>query len=129
MVGKRIVVRDVTKVFGADPRPVLPLLRSGADKSEIFAKTRGVIALRDVSFDVDEGETLVVMGLSGSGKSTMLRCINRLVDPTEGSILVDGVEVTALPRSELLQFRRAKFGMVFQHFAMFPNCRIFDNVS
>jgi glycine betaine/proline transport system ATP-binding protein len=69
------------------------------------------------------------MGLSGSGKSTMLRCINRLVEPTAGSIAVDGVEVTQLSKKQLLDFRRAKFGMVFQHFALFPNRTILDNVS
>jgi len=129
MSAKRIVVRGVTKVFGLDPRSALSLLRSGADKDEILAKTQAVVGLHDASFDVDEGEILVVMGLSGSGKSTMLRCINRLVEPTEGSIVVDGVEVTTLPRKELLEFRRAKFGMVFQHFALFPNRTIFDNVA
>jgi glycine betaine/proline transport system ATP-binding protein len=129
MAAKRIVVRGVTKVFGVDPRAVLPLLRSGADKTQILEKTQAVVGLHDVSFDVDEGEILVVMGLSGSGKSTMLRCINRLVEPTEGSIVVDGVEVTSLSRTQLLQFRRAKFGMVFQHFALFPNRTIFDNVA
>jgi glycine betaine/proline transport system ATP-binding protein len=129
MSAKRIVVRGVTKVFGPNPRAVLPLLRSGADKSEILAKTQAVIGLHNVSFDVDEGEILVVMGLSGSGKSTMVRCINRLVEPTEGSILVDGVEVTTLSKRDLLQFRRAKFGMVFQHFALFPNRTIFENVA
>src|SRR5215208_2298034 len=129
MSAKRIVVRGVTKIFGVAPRAVLPLLRSGADKDEILAKTQAVVGLHDASFDVDEGEILVVMGLSGSGKSTMLRCINRLVEPTEGSIVVDGVEVTTLPKKELLEFRRAKFGMVFQHFALFPNRTIFDNVA
>jgi glycine betaine/proline transport system ATP-binding protein len=129
MSSKRIIVRGVSKVFGPDTVTALSLLRSGADKDEILARTRAVVGLRDVSFDVDEGEVLVVMGLSGSGKSTMLRCINRLIEPTEGSIVVDGVEVTSLSTKDLLRFRRAKFGMVFQHFALFPNRTIFDNVA
>src|SRR5919107_3962422 len=126
---KRIIVRDVSKVFGHDPRAGLALLKGGAGKEEILTRTRAVVGLSGVSFDVAEGEILVVMGLSGSGKSTMLRCINRLIEPTAGSITVDGVEVTALPRKDLLQFRRAKFGMVFQHFALFPNRTILDNVA
>ena len=126
---KRIIVRDVSKVFGHDPRAGLALLKGGAGKEEILAKTRAVVGLSGVSFDVAEGEILVVMGLSGSGKSTMLRCINRLIEPTEGSIVVDGTEVTALSTKSLLEFRRHKFGMVFQHFALFPNRTIQENVE
>jgi glycine betaine/proline transport system ATP-binding protein len=126
---KRIIVRNVSKVFGHDPRAGLALLKGGAGKEEILAKTRAVVGLSGVSFDVAEGEILVVMGLSGSGKSTMLRCINRLIEPTEGSIVVDGTEVTALSTKSLLEFRRHKFGMVFQHFALFPNRTIQENVE
>jgi glycine betaine/proline transport system ATP-binding protein len=129
MSQKRIIVRDVTKVFAHDPQPALRLLKSGEDKDAILAKTSSVIALDRVSFDVDEGEILVVMGLSGSGKSTMLRCINRLVEPTEGSIVVDGTEVTSLSAKALLDFRRAKYGMVFQNFGLFPNRTIVENVA
>jgi glycine betaine/proline transport system ATP-binding protein len=129
MAKKRIIVRDVTKVFAHDPQPAMALLKGGEDKDAILAKTSSVVALDRVSFDVDEGEILVVMGLSGSGKSTMLRCINRLVEPTEGSIVVDGTEVTSLSARDLLEFRRSKFGMVFQNFGLFPNRTILDNVA
>lgn len=129
MAEKRIIVRDVSKVFAHDPRPALALLGAGEDKDAILAKTGAVVGLDRVSFDVDEGEILVVMGLSGSGKSTMLRCINRLIEPSAGSIVVDGTEVTALSPRDLLEFRRTKFGMVFQHFALFPNRTILDNVA
>jgi len=129
MTQKRIIVRDVTKVFAHDPLPALKLLKGGEDKDAILAKTSSVVALDRVSFDVDEGEILVVMGLSGSGKSTMLRCINRLVEPTEGSIVVDGTEVTSLSTKALLEFRRAKYGMVFQNFGLFPNRTIVENVA
>ena len=84
MTARRIVVREVSKVFGLDAQAGLALLRAGSGKEEILEKTRAVVGLHDVSFDVAEGEILVVMGLSGSGKSTMLRCINRLVEPTAG---------------------------------------------
>jgi len=75
----------------------------------------GTQALKNVSFDVNDGEFMVVIGLSGSGKSTLLRCINRLIDPTEGKILWDDVDITAAPPAELRQIRR-KIGMVFQQF-------------
>ena len=129
MTAKRIVVQKVSKVFGLDAQAGLALLRAGSGKEEILEKTRAVVGLHDVSFDVAEGEIpSSFMGLSGSGKSTMLRCINRLVEPTAGSIVVDGVEVTPSER-QLLDSAAAKFGMVFQHFALFPNRTILDNVA
>jgi glycine betaine/proline transport system ATP-binding protein len=129
MARKRVIVRDVSKVFGANPAAALDLMRSGESKDSILARTGTVVGLSGASFDVSEGEILVVMGLSGSGKSTMLRCINRLVEPSAGSIVVDGTEVTSLSTKSLLEFRRAKFGMVFQHFALFPNRTIVENVE
>jgi len=129
MSRKRVVVRDVSKIFMHDPGAALALLRSGESKDSIHAKTGAVVGLNQISFDVCEGEILVVMGLSGSGKSTLLRCINRLVEPSAGSICVDGTEVTSLSTKDLLEFRRTKFGMVFQHFALFPNRTILENAA
>ena len=75
----------------------------------------GTVALKDVSFEVDEGEFMVVIGLSGSGKSTLLRCINRLIEPTEGKIIWNGQDLTAARQADLRMIRR-EIGMVFQHF-------------
>ena len=69
------------------------------------------------------------MGLSGSGKSTLIRHINRLIEPTEGSVLIDDQDITKLTNSELLEFRRNRTGMVFQRFALFPHQNIIDNVK
>ena len=66
----------------------------------------GTVALKNVSFQVEEGEFLAVIGLSGSGKSTLLRCINRLIDPTEGRVIWDGVDVTGARGKELRRIRR-----------------------
>lgn len=129
MTNERIRVENVVKLFGDNAATGLALLTSGKGKDEIHDETGAVLGLDNVSFSVNEGEILVVMGLSGSGKSTMLRCINRLIDPTSGSIKVDGTEVTTLNHRDLLEFRRAKFGMVFQHFALFPNRTIAENVE
>jgi glycine betaine/proline transport system ATP-binding protein len=129
MAKQRITVRDVSKIFGPHQAPALALLEAGEGKDGILAQTNSVVGLNRVSFDVSEGEILVVMGLSGSGKSTMLRCINRLVEPTLGSVIVDGTEVTSLSSKALLEFRRVKFGMVFQHFALFPNRTILENTE
>jgi glycine betaine/proline transport system ATP-binding protein len=69
------------------------------------------------------------MGLSGSGKSTLVRLINRLIEPTSGSILIDGIDITKLNDKELLQTRREKISMVFQAFALMPHMNIIDNVA
>lgn len=129
MTGQRIALRGVTKIFGTRSAAALDLVRGGAGKDEVLAKTGCVIGLHDVSFDVAEGEILVVMGLSGSGKSTTLRCINRLIDPTAGTVAVDGTDVTSLSQKALREFRRRQFGMVFQHFALLPNRTVLGNVE
>ena len=91
---------------------------------------RGLIpAVQDASFEVREGELFVIMGLSGSGKSTMVRCISRLVEPTRGSVLIDGEDILAASPKRLIELRRRKLGMVFQHFGLFPHMTVADNVA
>lgn len=87
----------------------------------------GCVALKDVSFQVPDGEFLIIIGLSGSGKSTLLRCINRLIDPTEGEIIWDGVDLAKLEGEELRMARR-KIGMVFQHFNLVKRSSVITNV-
>jgi len=87
----------------------------------------GTVALKDVSFQVEDGEFLAVIGLSGSGKSTLLRCINRLIEPTSGKIVWNDIDVTALPTSEMRQVRR-QIGMVFQQFNLVKRSSVLTNV-
>lgn len=87
----------------------------------------GTQALKNVSFDVKDGEFLIVIGLSGSGKSTLLRCINRLIDPTEGEIIWNGINICSLEGEELRKTRR-KMGMIFQHFNLVKRSSVFTNV-
>jgi glycine betaine/proline transport system ATP-binding protein len=124
-----IEIRNLSKVFGADPRPALAMLEQESGKDEIFKKTGLAVGLANVSFDVEEGEIVVVMGLSGSGKSTLVRCINRLIDPTAGKVVVNGTDVASLGGDELLEFRRKHFGMVFQNFALLPHRTVVANVE
>src|SRR5690606_6184191 len=105
-------------------------LEEGATKAEVQARFGNAVGVADVDIDIRAGETFVLMGLSGSGKSTLLRLLNRLHEPTSGSIVVDGTDITKLSRSELLQVRREKFsGMVFQQFAILPHRTVIDNVA
>jgi phosphonate transport system ATP-binding protein len=87
----------------------------------------GTVALRDVSFQLEDGEFLVIIGLSGSGKSTLLRCINRLIDPTEGQIIWDGVDIAAAEPTQLREIRR-QIGMIFQHFNLVKRSNVLTNV-
>jgi phosphonate transport system ATP-binding protein len=87
----------------------------------------GTVALKNVSFDVPDGEFMVVIGLSGSGKSTLLRCINRLIEPTEGKIFLDGTDITAASPSELRRIRQ-HIGMVFQQFNLVKRSSVLTNV-
>ena len=98
-------------------------------KGEVHARTGHVVGLRDVNFNVKRGEIFVIMGLSGSGKSTAIRTVNKLLDTTNGQVMVDGVDVQTLDGTDLQEFRREMTGMVFQHFALFPHRTIIDNVG
>jgi glycine betaine/proline transport system ATP-binding protein len=125
----RIEVEGLVKVFGRDPRSVLPLIEEGVPKDEILARTGHVVALAGVSLHVEPGETFVVMGLSGSGKSTLVRCLNRLVEPTAGSVRIGATDVLALGRRDLTHLRRRRVGMVFQRFALLPHRSVLENVA
>lgn len=125
----KIRIRGLHKIFGSHPAQAMKLIEKGLDNQEIRSKTKQSVGVVDVDFDIYEGETLVIMGLSGSGKSTLIRCINRLISPTSGKVYVDDTEVTALDEKELIQVRRKKFGMVFQHFGLFPHRTIIENAA
>ncbi len=124
-----IVVENLTKVFGARTSEALPLLEQGLSKEEILKRTGCTVALRGVSLTVEPGETFVVMGLSGSGKSTFVRCLNRLIEPTSGSIAIEDVDLLALGDKEVKELRRSKMAMVFQRFGLFPHRTVIENVS
>jgi glycine betaine/proline transport system ATP-binding protein len=125
-----IRLEHVYKIFGPQPQGrALDLAKAGYTKDEVQSRAGHVVGLNDVSFSIDEGELFVVMGLSGSGKSTAIRTVNKLHDITAGAVWVDGVNVQTLDDSALQAFRRDKMGMVFQHFALFPHRNVIDNVG
>ncbi|MEM7422829.1 MAG: glycine betaine/L-proline ABC transporter ATP-binding protein [Pseudomonadota bacterium] len=125
----KIVCDRIWKVFGPRPDRVIETLDPGATRAEVQEQTGHVIAVRDVSFRVQQGETFVVMGLSGSGKSTLVRCLSRLIEPTAGTVTIDGEDVTGFSRRQLMDLRRNRMSMVFQHFGLFPHRKVIDNIA
>ncbi|MCO7175186.1 glycine betaine/L-proline ABC transporter ATP-binding protein [Sporolactobacillus kofuensis] len=125
----KIEVKQATKVFGKNPKLGLSYLKKGLTKSEIKKKTGMNVGVSNASFQVEEGEIFVIMGLSGSGKSTLVRLLNRLIEPTSGTIAIDGQDITLMNKKELRDTRRRGISMVFQRFALFPHRSILENVA
>lgn len=126
---KKIEVRDLTKIFGKHPKQGVRLLKEGKSKDEILKDTGMTVGVNRVSFDVEAGEVFVIMGLSGSGKSTLIRLVNRLIEPSNGTILIDGVDISKMDKKQLMETRRKKLGMVFQNFGLFPHRTIQENTG
>ena len=124
-----IAASGVWKIFGANAEQVLDTHDRSKSRDEIQEETGHVVAVKDVDFEVRRGECFVVMGLSGSGKSTLLRTLTRLIEPTGGSITIDGHDVRDLSQRELRNLRRSKVAMVFQHFGLFPHRSVIDNIA
>ncbi|MEF3329637.1 glycine betaine/L-proline ABC transporter ATP-binding protein [Oceanobacillus oncorhynchi] len=124
-----VEAKNLSKIFGKNIGQSIKMLDQGMSKEEILKKTGNTVGVNRASFSVEEGEIFVIMGLSGSGKSTLVRLINRLIEPSEGSILIDGKELATLDKKALRQVRREKLGMVFQQFALFPHRTILQNAA
>ena len=124
----KISCRHVWKVFGPHPEKFFRA-HGGAPGADAFAGSGYIPAVRDASLDVFPGEILVIMGLSGSGKSTLVRCLSRLIEPTGGEILFDGRDLLKATPKEMIELRRHKMGMVFQHFALLPHRTVLHNVA
>jgi glycine betaine/proline transport system ATP-binding protein len=123
-------VRDLWMVFGPKAASVPGSAELCAlSRRELIEKTGNTVAVRDISFDVAPGEVFVVMGLSGSGKSTLVRCLTRLIEPTQGSVVFEGEDILSADEKRLRDLRRHKFSMVFQNFGLLPHRRVIDNVG
>lgn len=116
------------KVFGKRPERAARDLAAGASREQV-RQAGATPAVIDASFEVAPGEIFVVMGLSGSGKSTLIRMLNGLLEPTAGTVEIDGVDVTKLRPRALRELRRQKVSMVFQHFALLPHRSVLDNAA
>lgn len=125
-----IKVSGVWKIFGAEASAALSAVKNeGLGKAEILERYNAVVGVADVNLEINRGEIFCIMGLSGSGKSTLVRHFNRLLEPTAGSIEIEGTDVMGLPPKELMDFRNKKIGMVFQNFALMPHRSVLDNVA
>ncbi|MCG9596236.1 glycine betaine/L-proline ABC transporter ATP-binding protein [Vibrio sp. Isolate25] len=124
-----IEISGLYKVFGRKPESVMKRVKAGDSKEEVLADTGHTVGLKDINLKINKGEIFVIMGLSGSGKSTLIRHFNRLIDPTEGQILVEGTDVMQLNQKQLEEFRRHKMSMVFQRFGLLPHRTVVENVS
>ncbi len=125
----KVAIRDLYKIFGPDAAAMTDRVRDGMSKDDLLEAHGHVLGLKNINLDVAAHHIQVVMGLSGSGKSTLIRHINRLIEPTAGSVVVDGADVLGMTQQELREFRRSKASMVFQRFALMPHRTVADNVS
>lgn len=124
-----IEAKNLTKVFGKNTKQTLKLLDEGLNKDEILKKTGATVGVNRATFSIEEGEIFVIMGLSGSGKSTLVRMINRLIEPTEGSIYIDEEDLATMDKQQLRKVRREKLSMVFQKFGLFPHRTVLENAA
>ncbi|WP_411678023.1 quaternary amine ABC transporter ATP-binding protein [Caproicibacter sp.] len=125
----KVEVKNLYKIFGSNPKKIIPLLEKGKGKAEILKSTGHGVGVNNANFQVEEGEIFVVMGLSGSGKSTLIRCLNLLIRPTAGEVRIDGENIAASNKEALLKIRRKKIAMVFQNFALLPHRTVESNVE
>ncbi len=123
-----LVCRNLWKLYG--PEPERFLAKHGPSPTEAALRSAGLVsAVADASLLIERGEIFVIMGLSGSGKSTLVRCLSRLIEPTGGEVLFEGVDLLRASPTDLIELRRHKMGMVFQHFALLPHLSVLDNVA
>jgi len=125
----KIEVKDLYLIFGNQTNRALDLVKKGMSKEEVLEKTKCTLAVKDNNFSIEQGEIFVVMGLSGSGKSSLIRCFNRLNEPTSGSITVSGRDVLKMNENELRELRRTEMSMVFQHFGLLPHRTVVSNTA
>ena len=125
----KVVVKNLYKVFGNKPDAAMQMLYDGKHKDEVLRQTGQVVGVLDASFEINKGEIFVLMGLSGSGKSTLIRLLNRLIEPSAGSVIVDGEDVAKMSTEKLLNLRRKDMSMVFQSFALLPHRSVIENAA
>ena len=129
----KLSCRNVWKVYGDNPGYFFSnsafAKENPSNLSQKISYQGHIVANADVSFDVYISEIFVIMGLSGSGKSTIVRCLSRLIEPTAGEILLDDENLLGKSEKELIEIRRHKMGMVFQNFGLLPHLNVIENIA
>lgn len=126
---KKIEIIKLYLIFGRERNKAFKMLMKGKSKWEIKKETGCIIAVNGANFAINEGEIFVIMGLSGSGKSSLLRCINRLDKPILGAIVVNGSNIVTMTDEKLRTVRRKKLAMVFQQFGLLPHRTVWQNIA
>ena len=130
MTNAVIELENVWKLFGSRASEAMQAIQTqGLGKAEVLEQFDAVVGVKDASFSVQEGEIFCLMGLSGSGKSTLVRHINRLIEPTSGSIRILGEDIGSMKADALRALRADKIGMVFQNMALLPHRSVRDNIG
>ncbi len=119
----------VNKLYGPNKSEAARMMQNGSNKEEVYKQTGCTVALWDITFEVPKGKVFVVIGLSGSGKSTAVRCFNKLTEPTSGNVYYKDQDVMEMPQKELLEYRRNKISMVFQSFGLMSHRNVLNNVA
>lgn len=127
-------VRHLYKIFApldfrGEKKMAYKLLELGATRQDVLEATGMTAAVTDVSFRVGKGEIFVLIGLSGSGNSTLVRCLNMLHRPSRGEVLIDGEDITAYDEVKLQKLRRTKISMVFQNGGLLAHRDVMGNVG
>lgn len=122
-------VKNLSKLFGKNKTPAFEMMKNGGEKGDVAKKLGVTVAVNDVSFEVERGKIFVLIGLSGSGKSTVVRCLNLLQKPTSGDVLFEGKSILNFDKKELLEYRRRKVSMVFQSFGLMSHRNVLENVA
>lgn len=129
----KLSCRNIWKVYGSNPQKFFNAKTTELSDSKILTQeivnSGHILAAANVSFDVHVGEIFVIMGLSGSGKSTMVRCLSRLVEPNAGEVLLDNEDLLKKTEIQLTDIRRHKMGMVFQNFGLMPHLNVLENIA
>lgn len=125
----KIEVKNLYKIFGDHPKQIFKLINKGLSKKQIFNKTGLTVGVKNANLAIEEGEIFVIMGLSGSRKSTLVCLLNRLIEPTKGQILIDGEDIATISQEKLRKVQRKKISMVFQSLVLMPHLNVLDNAA
>ncbi|MBK5252934.1 MAG: glycine betaine/L-proline ABC transporter ATP-binding protein [Peptostreptococcaceae bacterium] len=128
-MASKIEIKNLTLVFGKKKERALEMIDQGVPIKEIRETTGLAVGVNNISLEIEEGELFVIVGLSGSGKSSLIRCMNMLNKPTRGEILIDGENICDYNKKQLIDIRRHKISMVFQHFGLLNHRSVLKNVE